>query len=109
MLIKRNHELLPDNLAKVPVGKNHFAVIDACNSPWLSKYHWRYTRSSHCYYATRREIRNGKTITIRMHNEIMHTPKGMECHHRNLNPLDNRESNLENLTPPDHHQRHGRS
>lgn len=38
-----------------------------------------------------------------MHREIMNTPKGMECHHKNGNTFDNRrKTNLENLTKQEH-------
>jgi len=56
----------------------------------------------------RRVIRNGKAYHIRLHREIMHTPAGYECHHKNHNPLDCRKANLENLTPSEHRVKHGK-
>jgi len=37
-----------------------------------------------------------------MHREIMNTPEGMECHHKEGNTFDNRKEMLENLTKQEH-------
>lgn len=69
----------------------------------LCRYRWRIkdNGSGHksIVYTTRK---NGKHYTIYMHREIMKTPKGMECHHKNGNTFDNRKGNLVNLTKEEH-------
>ena len=51
------------------------------------------------YYVARKIVlNNGKYSTQRMHREIMKTPNGLQCDHINHNTLDNRKSNLRNVT-----------
>ncbi|EDL65002.1 hypothetical protein BSG1_14814 [Bacillus sp. SG-1] len=35
---------------------------------------------------------------VRLHRFLMNTPKGLQCHHKNGDRLDNRKDNLENVT-----------
>jgi hypothetical protein len=79
---------------KLPVknkGAIHYALVDKEDYERLNQYSWR-LHEFRC--AIRTTKKNGKVITIRMHREIMNTPKGMDTDHINGNPLDNRKVNL---------------
>jgi len=76
-------------------GRGKFVLVDDKNYQSLNRWKW----CLHSKYATRTQfIRkvNGKQITktIRMHQQILKTPKGRQIDHVNGNKLDNRESNL---------------
>lgn len=69
----------------------------------LCKYKWRVKDHGQDYKnIVRTERKNGEHRTIYMHREIMNTPKGMECHHKERNTFDNRSEMLENLTKEEH-------
>jgi hypothetical protein len=108
MLLKREPFPQPHNYALLPVGRGQFALVDHDVFAWACRKHWRLVKSSHCFYVVRRFIESGRTVTVRLHVEIMQPPPGYEVHHKNLNPLDNRRENLENLTPSDHRLLHGK-
>lgn len=108
MLIKKTTEPEPTDYAVIWLNHRVRVILDLDDYERLHNYHWRLVRSQRCFYAMRRVIRNGKTYHIRMHREIMHTLPGFECHHIHHNPLDNRKSELENLTPSEHRTAHGK-
>lgn len=76
--------------------------IDPDEWGWIIQCHWKIKYSNNTPYAVRKVHRQGKTITLRMHREIMKTPAGYDCHHKNKNSLDNRKVNLENCTKIEH-------
>lgn len=82
------------------------AVVDCEMFEILSQHHWRLKRSGNCYYASRKVYGKGITWWLKMHRDIMNTPSGYDCHHKNRHTLDNRKSNLENLTQDEHASRH---
>lgn len=95
---------LPHRL--IPLGKDKYAIVDVADFEALSKHRWKLVRSGACSYVCRKTHVDGKNKTIRMHRLIANTPEDMECHHINLNTLDNRRANLENLTPEEHRKIH---
>jgi hypothetical protein len=109
MLIKRTPSLPESGSFKIWLNPRIYTLVDAETYEWAHKFHWRLIRSGSLFYAARRFIKHGKTITIRLHREIMNTPPFMECHHKHSNPLDNRKSELENLFPPEHRLLHGKT
>ncbi len=74
------------DVRRIPLGDGHYAIVDAADYEWLSRYNWR-TQNG---YAARRD----KTRTTYMHREIMRPPKGMMVDHINHVKWDNRRSNL---------------
>ena len=102
MLTKKQPENTPITGCLIHIGHGLAAIVDTEDYPALSKYCWRLYKSQNCWYAVRREQRNGATRIIRMHRQIMNTPPGYVPHHKNRCTLDNRKSNLENLTDPQH-------
>lgn len=81
----------------ISLTKGQFAIVDAADFEWLSKYRWYALWSGAIFYAGRKE--HGESV--RMHREIMRPPKGMVVHHVNSNGLDNRRANLRVCTQAD--------
>lgn len=77
-------------------------IVDVDDYDYLNQFHWRLKRSGSCFYACRKLNFNGRIIWLKMHREIMNTPEGYDCHHKNRHTLYNCKINLENLTPEDH-------
>lgn len=107
--VKREPVILDGRFATIRLTRGLFAIVNIHRFDEVNRYRWRATRSSHCFYATRKVHRNGQEKIIYLHRVIMHTPSNMECHHRNFYTMDCREENLENLTPLDHAAKHHRS
>ena len=88
------------------------ALVD--DDIWLKwcHYSWRLKKSGAASYVVRsdhiviwdpiRKKRRRKTITLRLHREVMGNPEGFDVHHRNGNTLDNRRENLELVDPKKH-------
>ena len=79
-----------EDIRYIPLTQGKFAIVDAEDYDWLSRYDWFAMKSKQTYYAHRHS--NGKILS--MHREIMRAPKGMICDHKNHNGLNNRKSNL---------------
>ena len=90
----------------IPLNNGLVAIVDAKLAPDLLKYNWKAVKSKACWYPVRKFTKTGKTHYIRMHRQIMNTPKGEETHHKDFNTMNNQRSNLENLTPTIHYHRH---
>ena len=103
---KKPQPLIYGEVCKIPLSKDLYAIVDPEWFWILAQRHWKAVKSKHLFYAVTRIKKNGKVKTIRMHRLIAHCPPGQETHHKNLNPLDNRRSNLVNLTPPQHKEAH---
>jgi len=80
----------------IPLTKGLYAIVDAADYEWLSKYKW----FTHGRGKKACAARNEKRRTITMHREIMQPPPGMFVDHINHNRKDNRRCNLRNCTPP---------
>jgi len=78
------------------------AIID----PWwwvqIHHYYWQAKLGQGGWYAFRHYRYKGKKCIQFMHRLIAGTPKGMECHHKFRNTLDNREECLKNVTIAKH-------
>lgn len=102
MLVKtvRTPPLSPSS--HIDLGGGRAAQVDNFLLPILCRYKWRLKQSFSCSYAVT-SVRHGRKIRIiRMHRFIARTPDDMVCHHINHDALDNRASNLMNLTPFEH-------
>ena len=82
------------NTKLIPLTQGRFAIVDAEDYEWLSKWKWSYGYGG---YAGR-GIQYG---VIYMHRLILGTPAGSHTDHINGNGLDNRKSNLRICT---HHE-----
>jgi len=83
-------------LIKLTQGK--FAIVDHAKLKVLQKFKWQAVQSKRNWYAKAYIRKNGKLIKISMHRFIARTPFGMVCHHKDLNSLNNRLENLQNVT-----------
>ena len=80
---------------RIPLGEGRFTIVEPCDFYWLNNFHWTITGNDEHIYAVRNVIKSGaKTTAIRLHREIMNSPKGLLVDHRNNNTLDNRRANL---------------
>jgi hypothetical protein len=88
------------------LNKGFAALVDFEDYQKLKSRRWIVKKSAHNVYAVHKCTRHGKQTLLRMHRLIAKTPQGYECHHINGNTLDNRKSNLINLTPQEHRDIH---
>ena len=82
----------------ISLSQNQFAIVDVFYwYDYLVQWKWsaRWNKSTNSFYAVRVE---GKK-NIFMHRVVAKTPDGMYCDHIHHNTLDNRESELRNVTP----------
>lgn len=85
---------MTDDYRTIPLTRGKVAKVDPEDFKWLSLYKW-HCMASGGYAARRHRKRSeGDKKLVRMHNEIMQPPPGMEVDHKNGDPLDNRRSNL---------------
>jgi hypothetical protein len=83
---------IDEDVRRVPVGHDHFALIDAADYPLVAYFNWYLLRGH-----------NGKLYAytngaIYMHRLIAGTPAGCETDHENGDGLDNRRVNLRPAT-----------
>lgn len=109
MLTKRTPPPPPGNFRLLPIGNAGFAIVDPDVYEWATLQYWRALKSHGNAYPARRTINAGKTQTIRLHIEISQPQPGQEVHHRDLYTFNCLKSNLENLSPSEHRQRHGKA
>lgn len=81
-------------------------LVDQDTVEKYSRYVWFLRKSNATWYVVRKTQVNGHTRYIRLHREITGCPHGLEVHHVNRNPLDNRLCNLLVCTPQIHHAFH---
>jgi len=71
-------------------------IIDAKHYARVSQYRWFLKKvNPYSQYVATSIHQDGKCQTLYLHRFIMKTEPGMDVHHKNCNPLDNREKNLE--------------
>lgn len=88
--------------AYIPLNAGLVAICDPKWHKQLSNLHWYAKKSACCWYVCAKvRIENGWKF-LRMHRVVAHTPDGMVPHHINGNSFDNREANLQNMTPYEH-------
>ena len=78
----------------IPLTQGKFAIVDAADYEWLSKYKWCAQKHCNTFYAVRR-AREPRSF-VQMHRQIMGLVKGdgKQVDHRNGNGLDNRRENI---------------
>ena len=80
---------------RIELSQGKFALVDDEDFEHINQFKWYYAAG----YARRNlRMKNGKRKIIFMHRIIAKTPEGMYCDHINGNTLDNRKSNLRNVT-----------
>jgi len=74
----------------IPLTRGLFAIVDADDYLWLSKYTWFAEGTDKNFYAVRKA--GGKSI--KMHRQIMNAPDHLVVDHIDHNGLNNRKENL---------------
>lgn len=79
----------------IPLTQGKEALVDDKDYDRLSQWKWYAHRRSDFWYAERQvRVTPNKQRALKMHREIMLTPKGMMTDHINHDGLDNRRANL---------------
>lgn len=86
-------------MKEIELTQGQVALVDDEDFDYLSQWKWQadWCKTTNSFYATRTSYFPVKT-KIRMHREIMKTPAGKHCDHRNHDTLDNQKDNLRNIT-----------
>jgi hypothetical protein len=86
-------------MRKIPLTQGKFALVDDSDYAWLSQWKWHAhkDKNGRLWYAERID-RTRKPKIVKMHREILGTPKGLVVDHRNCNGLDNRRVNIHSCT-----------
>jgi hypothetical protein len=82
----------------IPLTQGYFAKVDNSDFIWLSKYEWCLCKGRWTNYAKRGEMIDGKEVTIRMHRQILNTPKGVKVDHKDHDGLNCQRFNIRNCT-----------
>ena len=88
-------------MKEIPLTQGQVALVDDHWFDILNQYKWRalWNVDTHSFYAYTSVGGRKNTKSLYMHRIVANTPKGMVCDHIHHNTLDNRESQLRNLTP----------
>ncbi len=82
-------------MKEIKLTQGKVALVDDEDYEYLDQFKWQASKGLHTYYARRNgRLYNGKRITIRMHQEIMHFPDNMLIDHIDHNGLNNQKHNL---------------
>jgi len=95
-----------DNFSCIKLTQGKACIVDPDRLEALKKFTWRAVQAKRSWYAKADiQTKNGK-VTICMHRFIAQTHFGDVCHHINGNSLDNRKSNLINMSKKEHDLHH---
>jgi hypothetical protein len=101
----KKSEVFPVNIGDaffLPCGHGCFAIVDPTDWLICSRYRWRLTKSSGCWYVSRKHVVDDVCHTVFLHRFISKPKADEQAHHKNHFTLDCRRSNLENLSPQEH-------
>lgn len=84
--------------AHVPLTMGYEAIIDAADADRIGKHSWTAMVKRGTVYVKRAYMRNGKSITVLLHREVMNVADDVLIDHRNGNGLDNTRANLRPAT-----------
>ena len=102
MIVQCNKNLNLGPASVIPLTKGKVALVSPHRYYDVNQHKWCAKKSHSKYYAMRKTQPNGKQKFILMHRDIAQTPPDELCHHRNDHSLDNRDRNLENMSPFEH-------
>ena len=90
-----NDDLQMANTRKIPMTQGKFALVDAEDYEWLSKYNWRASNSKSLWSVKRERREGGRQKSISMASEIMRPPIGAKVTFKNYDSLDCRKANMQ--------------
>ncbi len=97
------------NHAFIYLGMGHNAIVDIDQVKMLNAHRWLPYKRKRTWYAYTLIKGREKTFKLFMHRLIAMTPANMVVHHINGYGLDNRRSNLQNMTRFEHKIHHIRN
>lgn len=89
----------------VPVGKHHFAIVDANKYKEITIHGWSLAKGKYTFYARRKDKKTGKGIL--MHRELSGAKRGQEVDHVDGNGLNNTMANIRFATSAQNQQNKG--
>ena len=94
----KNTYTIDGDITWIELTQGKYGIIDTEDIHLTWPYRWSAFRSRKTFYVTRTEHIKYKSITIRLHREILKSPKNHLTDHKNHNGLDNRKLNLRMCT-----------
>lgn len=82
-------------MKRIPLTKGAFTLIDDEDVDFVTRWRWKLHPQG---YACRSTWVDGRYVTVMLHRLIAGTPSGLQTDHVNRDRLDNRRSNLRNVT-----------
>jgi len=82
----------------LPMSQGYETMVDDDVYEWAKKDTWCAKKDKHTTYARRYEGSGDNQKVIYLHREIMGTPSGEDCDHKDGNGLNNQRSNIRNAT-----------
>lgn len=107
MLTVKMEKPTAENCRWVLLTQGKFAIIDRDALQLVSGFRWVAVKWNFRWYAYSYTWLDGTRSRVAMHRLIASTPPGELTHHLNKNSLDNRRSNLLNMTCRAHGALHG--
>lgn len=96
-------------MKKIKLTQNKYALVDDSDFEKLNKFKWFPDKGGNTFYVVRNsKDSKGKHKKVRMHQEIMKTPRGMETDHRDGNGLNNQRKNLRICTKSQNQHNRGK-
>lgn len=87
------------DMKTIPLTQGQVALVNDEDYNWLSKRKWQAVKDGKTYYAVSTDCSiKEHPINLRMHREIMATPKNMVVDHIDHNGLNCQKSNMRNCT-----------
>jgi len=86
------------------------AIIDTKNYDKVIKFKWYWKKSDkNSYYVATNIRENGRSTTLYLHRFLLQPSPNKDVHHRDENPLNNLEENLEEQDAVAHRSWHNRN
>lgn len=86
----------------IELTNDQVAIVDPDDYPGLMSYTWRAVKVRRSWYAKTTVGYPGHKVDLSMSRLIAMTKPDDVCHHLNFNSLDNRKSNLHNMSKLNH-------
>ena len=91
-------------MKQIQLTQNKIAMVDDADYGRLNQHKWCALKHHNIWYATRRGWKNGRSINISMHRDILRPVREMQVDHKDGNGLNNQRTNLRIATNTQNHQ-----